>query len=210
MQATITENVSFDEEKHEYTYLGKRIPSCTQVINAFADSYANVPPFVLQRKARIGTAVHAGTELLDIGEEPEEDQDTKPYLYAYRLFKEVHEPEAVLLEKRMIAFGETGIPYGMTLDRVSIIDGKVWLLDIKTSAKPHMDSWGIQSAAYSNGLDNWSETVCAGRKAGIVHLLKNGTFKLIPIEWEKYSKPFQAALLTYDYFKIGERSGKKG
>lgn len=200
---TLTEGFSFDEETHTYSLLGKTIPSATQVISAFNRSYDNVPEFVLKRKAQIGTEVHEASCLLELGIQPEETDQTAPYLAGYRQYLKDYKPEPVLMETRYIAFMQ-GIPYGMTLDRLTLINGEYWIDDLKTSAKPHLKIWGLQLAGYHNGVCGLPEHQGKAIKTAIVHLKKDGTYKRHEIDYLPSSSYFRSALATYDFFGLGD------
>lgn len=209
--------IGFNEASHIYTLDGNRIYSTTSIIHAFGDSYATVPERVLQRKAIIGSRVHAATEILDMGLEPDdEDENTKPYLDAYRRFQDDHKPKVLESEQIMVAFSDAMFgeqPYGMTLDRISeiTVDGEtsIWLLDLKTSANRHMDSWQIQLGGYGNGIMQWAKYRGKEFKAGIVHLKKNGHFTLIPIDWKSHLVQFNACVSTFYYFTMWDKQEPK-
>lgn len=200
---TLTEGFSFDESTHTYSLLGKTIPSATQVISAFNRSYDNVPEFVLKRKAQIGTEVHDASCLIELGIQPDETEQTAPYLAGYCQYLHDYKPEPVLMETRYIAFVD-GIPYGMTLDRLTVINGEYWIDDLKTSAKPHTKIWGLQLAGYHNGVIGVTEYRDLTIKTAIVHLQKNGTYRRHEIDYTAYSRKFQSALITYDFFGLGD------
>lgn len=214
METITDENrIGFSEKDHVYTLDGKRIYSTTQIIHAFDNAYDKVPERVLQRKSIIGTKVHQASEILDMGLEPEEDANTKPYLDAYRRFQEDCKPKVLESERQMVAFSDAmfgDLPYGMTIDRISEItvsgETGLWILDLKTSANRHMESWGLQLAAYRHGVRNWSKYSGKEVKTGIVHLKKTGTYSLIQVMHDQYIIPFHAAITTHNYFKIGDRN----
>ena len=91
--------IDFDEEKHEYSVDGVRVPSVSEILAPLsADRYADLNPWMLKAAAARGTAVHEACELIDYGVEPEEDPETDGYLVAYQSFLLDHEVEWKMIE----------------------------------------------------------------------------------------------------------------
>src|SRR4030065_1671243 len=64
----MVDGLVFDKDTHEYKVNGLVIPSVTQIIQgAGLTNFANVPDFILQEKADLGTKGHSATELYDKG-----------------------------------------------------------------------------------------------------------------------------------------------
>lgn len=54
----------FDAATHTYRVAGQVLPSVTQIISAvYPGLFDSIPAWILERKARLGTAVHAAIEL---------------------------------------------------------------------------------------------------------------------------------------------------
>jgi len=91
----------------------------------------------------LGSQIHALTEQLDRGGEPDLSPEQLPYLTAYHRFLEDWQPEFKSRE-RFVANLEHG--YGGTFDFLAVIDGKVTLGDLK-SGKAHYTEARLQLAA---------------------------------------------------------------
>jgi len=166
---------TFSEHSHTYKVDGEVIPSVTQVLTlAGISDVSGIPAHILQRASEIGTAVHLATELLDKDDLDLDSLDPQivGYVTAYQRFKEESGVTYELIEHRTTA-EYCGIRYGMCVDRVGAIGGKMAVFDIKTSSKPQA-SWKIQTAAYTHGLGD-ADTF----ERRIVHLCKDGSYKQI-------------------------------
>ena len=166
-------DLHFDAEKHEYTKDGLIVPSVTQILAPLTD-YSMVPVHILKRKAAIGTAVHRACELDDLGKLAESSVMPllKPYLAAWRLFKDEHQPEILENESRMFHVKHW---YAGTLDRVCIIDDKVCIIDIKTTVKL-MPAVGPQLSGYQEAYNYRRKEKATHRAA--VQLKPDGTYHL--------------------------------
>lgn len=147
-------NLIFDEEKHLYFYDGHIFPSVTEIC-APLQSF-DVSPAVLQQAQRRGTQVHEYTQLIDYGVEPDElevEPELAGYVIAYMRFLRDYKPQWEMIEQPLVSTAER---YAGTLDRFGVIDGKPWLVDIKTTAQPKrptLISWACQLVGYSQMLE---------------------------------------------------------
>lgn len=154
-------------------------PSVTEVLSLVQD-FADIPKGILERAAKRGTAAHLACELLDRGLLDEDllEHEVKPYLDAWRGFIYAYEPEFIDIEKPFSVVCESPYNYqyySRGLDRTAKIAGEIWLLDIKTVSQISAHSkkvYACQLGGYCGGVDYDLD------KAGIVHLRKDGTFKL--------------------------------
>lgn len=147
---------SFDESLHLYTdENGLVLPSVTQVLkaNGFIN-FDGIPPAVLERKRKLGSLVHKVTELYDRNEELscfEIPDAVLEYVEGYVNFRADSGFVPELIEQRML--GEIhGMVYGMTPDRVGLLNGEPHILELKTGATEH-PAWGLQLAGYDLGLN---------------------------------------------------------
>lgn len=140
-------DVLFDVEAHEYTLNGAKLPSVTAILEAAKMvDYSHVDRGVLELAAQFGKAAHKATELYD--------QNTLnmktlalplvPYLQSWIEFRNTYRPEVLLIEE--IVFSER-YGYAGTLDRLCRIDGKITLIDIKTSTSIP-PATALQTAGY--------------------------------------------------------------
>ncbi|MDI6734456.1 MAG: hypothetical protein QMD50_03160 [Patescibacteria group bacterium] len=110
-------------------------------MNSFAEGEK-----VKRQSASEGTLIHETVEKLMIGEKPEIPKSIEPSVKAFMEFvlsrKIYVDPEYV--EKRLVNYEER---YAGTLDAIALMDGKLGILDIKTSQEIYRD-YNLQTAAY--------------------------------------------------------------
>lgn len=166
----------FFDECHKYTLDGEELPSVSQLTRFISrEIYGDVGQFNLDRAAERGTSVHKATELLDKYGTAEIDEDIAPYLQAYIAFRKEHKCEWQKIE---YATHHPDNLYAGTLDRVGTIDGKLVVLDIKTSSTIQKPLYTAQLNLYRKMLPDPIEQLV------ILHLKKDGTYKLIDIPIE--------------------------
>lgn len=131
-------------------------PRVTSIVNIKAKPalyrfYAELSNFaegeeIKRKSADEGTRVHEAVEAILTGKEPVIASDIAPAIRAFREFideKNVQvDPEYV--EKRVVNYNDR---YAGTIDSVALIDGKLGVLDIKTSVGIFRD-YNLQLAAY--------------------------------------------------------------
>lgn len=186
--------IDFDEEKHEYSVNGVRIPSVSEILSPLsAERYGELNPLVVKAAAARGTAVHEACELIDYGVEPDENPEIDGYLLAYQTFLLEHDVEWEMIE-RLVGFYR-GLPfddefgelplYAGTLDRFGMVDGEPTVVDIKTYASMPTDaqlSASCQTALYKDAIESKGAFVM---KRAILHLRKDGTYRLVDLnEWD--------------------------
>lgn len=185
---------AFNSETHEYTDGdGAVIPSVTQILGAAGlCDYSRIPQHILDRAAWIGKQAHEACEFLDQDDLDQESlfPEIKPFVAAYELFKKETKFKPGLIE--YAALGEIhGMKFGMTLDRAGLIGDTHWILDLKTSSAARPE-WAIQIAGYKIGAE------MPTAKGGVVHLKKDGTYKLLEYGDVEDHSVFAAALaVTY-------------
>jgi hypothetical protein len=135
--------LEFDPEKHEYRHRGKFIPSVTQIIKPLYN-YGKVNQEVMAVAADRGKRAHAMTEKIDAGESEQPDFDIIGHIESYQAWLGKYKPEIIKSEERMM---HAGYDYAGTPDRIVRIKGKVYAVDLKTTAYI-MPQHGVQVAAY--------------------------------------------------------------
>ena len=180
----------FNEEKHEYSYGGKQLPSVTTVIKEVLN--ITYPEYAIYHATR-GTFVHKAIELWFKGvlDFKTVDEAVKPYLDSFIKFQEKAKIEPVILEER---FADKNISFAGTVDIVGKVKGKTYLFDIKTGQK--QDSYNAQMAGYKKLLNDNDINI-----DGIYILdLKPAGCKVIKVEnIEKYWGLFEGMLKVYWY-----------
>ena len=183
------------------------IPRVTEILKPFT-SYDQVPRDILDRAAARGTSVHAlcagiakGNWIPDgmIGDE------LIGYVRSFRKWQEAQVKRFIIIEKRYI---DNRDAYSGQLDFVvECTDDKLYLVDLKTSAKPQK-TYPIQMAAYDNLLKQ-NEVQVEG--AMIVYLDKHGEFPDIHTlhDMQEEFGVFTSALHCHRYFKIRKKNGKE-
>ncbi len=136
--------LTFDAEKHEYRYAGRRVPSVTQILTGagLIDK-----TWFTEAAAWRGSVVHRCCELDCKGTlvEATVDPAAAGYLVAWRDWKRKTGFTSKLIEERKYnqAFGYCGTP-----DRVGVLpDGTYAVVDLKTGAP--MKWHALQLAAYA-------------------------------------------------------------
>ena len=185
---------TFTEQGRRYEADGVIIPSVTQVLTlAGISDVSGIPAHILDRASAIGTAVHQACEFLD---QNDLDLDTLDasivgYVLGYQKFRDEHKFVSELIEHRTVA-ERIGLKYGMCVDRMGHFEGSdiPVVLDIKTSSRPQQ-SWSLQTAAYAYGLGYFPDY-----RRVIVHVAKDGTYKLIEHGEESDDRAWEAALIV--------------
>lgn len=152
------DGLSFNEEKHEYYYKGKKVPGVTGTINkAGLSDYSMVDPVILEKSIEYGNAVHTLTELHDQDNLSIDSVDPLllPCLDQYMKFLNDYKVEIIEIEK--IIFDPI-LFYAGKLDRVARIMGRLAIYDVKTGAK--MKSHQIQTSAYKEAYIKDKRVAC--------------------------------------------------
>jgi len=188
---------TFDKAEHAYyNARGERVLSVTQVLNNVGlVCYAGIPQAVLDHKAEIGTAAHEAAWFHD---ENDLDWDTldpevEPYVRAWERFRDETDFKPELIEHRGIAT-VNGYEYGFTLDRIGRFQGRPTLIELKCTANVEL-SWGPQTSAYCMAMRERYPMLF--RLA--VHLKKNATYSLVPLNGVRDYQIFEAALAIESY-----------
>jgi hypothetical protein len=160
--------------------------------------------------ASLGSSVHllADIEGMPLGASEKAQKgfqvsdDTIPYLEAYRHFLARYSGSNIVSSEHVV-WSANG--YAGTYDLIMLIDGELWLIDIKTS-KGYYPEYGLQLAGY-----RWADSIILPgdpnpypmptiQRTGVLHLrpdlyLDTG-WRLIeyPITWEKDYVAFLAAV----------------
>jgi hypothetical protein len=189
----------FDEDRHIYTYDGHIFPSVTEIC-APLQSF-DVGPAVLQQAQRRGTQVHEYTQLIDYGIEPDElevEPELSGYVIAYMRFLRDYKPEWDMIEQPLVS---TAQHYAGTLDRFGEIDGRPWLVDIKTTSQPKrptLISWACQLVGYGQMLE------CDIYRFVDLQLKKDGSYRLFDASETECKYSFDAVELFDQLLNINK------
>lgn len=180
------DQLTFDEASHTYRWLGAVIPSVTSILAPLVN-FAGIPASVLEAKRELGRQVHYACQLFDEDDldETSLSQEVQPYLNAWHKFK--HDTGCVVVEnEKQVA--EPQLMYAGTLDRVLLIDGTRYLVDLKTCIATPI-AVGPQTAAYLRALGDTSVTHRAA-----LRLRPDGTYRFDPLTGADDWSVFMACL----------------
>ena len=148
------------KEANGHEVNGEWYPRVTSIVSIKAKPelyryYAGLANFaegeaIKKQSADEGTMVHSAVEALLLGESPEFDSLISPSVEAFLEFQ-THAQIKVLpdwVERKILSSEER---YSGTVDSVAIIDGKLGILDIKTSQSIYRD-YNLQTSAYFTPL----------------------------------------------------------
>ena len=144
------------KEHNGYVIDGVWFPRVTSIISIKAKPalyrfYADLENYaegerIKKLSADEGTRVHEAAEAILTGREPVVDSDISPAIKAFEKFIEERniqvDPEWV--ERRVVNYSDR---YAGTVDAVALIDGKLGVLDLKTSQGIYRD-YNLQLGAY--------------------------------------------------------------
>lgn len=183
--------LTFEEEGHIYRLNGREVPSVTTLMKPLSESYyGSIDPAVLDRAAQKGHAVHSANEsyvLYGI-------EDICPaYAGYFEAFKDwFHKTKPIVLGTEIKVYHKI-LGYAGTADLLAVIDGKVTVVDYKTSAQVNQMLYGVQLEGYDRAFE--SHGIKIDRQL-ILHLKRDGTYKEVP--FRKSAKCWQvlSALMT--------------
>ena len=179
-------NLAFDEKSHTYKLNGVALPSVTTIMKPLSDDkYSTVRADVLDNAANKGSIVHNAIEnYLKFGIE-DISEEYKPYFLAFLRFLSDKQPNILATEKKVY---HKFLRYAGTVDFICEIDGKVYLIDFKTTAVLMKMLTEVQLEAYKKALESHGIKIDA---KAVLHLRKDGTYRFVPQEndsecWEVF------------------------
>ncbi len=150
-----------DEFKNDcgYTIDGSWYPRVTRIVSIkskpglngfFKEVGAAGAKAISEKSAEEGTLVHQVAAAILLGQEPEVPEQIAPAMGAFRAFLEAKDIEVAPenVERRIF---HPDHRYAGTIDVVAKINGKLGVLDIKTSQAIYRD-YNLQTAAYMEAL----------------------------------------------------------
>ena len=147
--------IEFLEEEHTYLVDGVIVPSVTQILsNVFPHKYEGIPTKILNRKAEYGTKVHKLIEILETKNPKKPIGYLKRYygldtyqeisIEQYLKLKEKYNIE-ILENEKQVAYKNL---YAGTLDIKAKVNGKLAIIDIKTTSELDEDYVSWQTSYY--------------------------------------------------------------
>ena len=139
--------VEYIEETHQYLIDGILVPSVTQLLKRkFGGMYDNVPPYILEAKAKFGDTVHKCIECIEKDEEqPETTEEEVVCVNEYLRLRREHNIDAIGSEM-LISYEDK---FAGRFDMVANIESVYRsLCDIKTTAKLNKEYLSWQLSLY--------------------------------------------------------------
>ncbi len=172
--------LTFQEESHVYHLEDIPIPSVTTVMNPLSQKhYQKISPEVLAKAAERGTAVHNAIEIyLNFGMEDILPQH-QGYLQGFQQWQEKNQIKIIGTESRIY---HKLFRYAGTVDLICEKDGKVTIVDFKTTSVLSPMLVGVQLEAYRQGLKSHGLEV---EEVSALQLKKDGKYK----EYSKIELP---------------------
>lgn len=169
----------FREQGHVYLLDGEELP-CVSDLCRFMhkEIYKDTPVWQMEQAAARGTAVHLATEVLDRQGAADIEEEYLPYLQAYAAFHAQHSVFWELIEQ---PFYHPDHRYAGTIDRYGLLDGEKALVDVKTTHTVYRPLCAAQLNLYRLMLIARGYDV---QRLYILHLKKDGTYKLIPFPFD--------------------------
>ena len=228
--------IDFDEEKHEYSVDGEKIPSVSEILFPLsAERYAELNPYMLKSAAARGTAVHEACEAIDYGLDPEIDPSISGYIKAYYEFLRDYKPKWEMVEKIIgyVRYADEKPLYCGTIDRYGEIDGYKAVVDIKTYATLTQEGFlsgscqtalyrdAIESHIQADGIPEMVKGIDAFDEDGkpirryILHLKSDGNYRFASLDKWDMEKAFASDSMAWSLFHFyidkqnALRKGKK-
>lgn len=186
----------FDPNLHRYTLNGLAIPGVTSILQAagIGPDLSCIPASILEQKRDIGTFAHEAAELIDMGGEPEYYPGADGYVNAYRKFKTEFAFDPIEMELQVYS---KNFKYAGTIDRIGLIDGKMSILDIKTTSILELGYVGPQTAAYEKAYIEMIKGIKKSFPRYALQLKQDGTYKLHKCTDKEDFQAFLSALNIY-------------
>lgn len=177
--------LTFDPVQHTYCIDGRPVPSVTQVLKDVG--LIDTSWFTEEARLR-GTYVHLATQYLDEGDLADESVNPlyRGYVQAYQRFLDTALPAWDRIEHRVC---DPVLGYAGTFDRVGVLQGRRWLVDIKTG---EFSTAGLQTAAYRRCLPE-----PYGVRRAALQLRADGTFGFHELNDRRDESRFLAALVVW-------------
>ncbi|NCN53149.1 hypothetical protein GW950_01655 [Candidatus Wolfebacteria bacterium] len=153
-------NIEDFKEQCGYEIDGRWYPRVTKIVGikskpalyrfyGAAESYESAKAMT-EKSAEEGTLLHEVVQDIMIGNSPEIPELIRPAVEEYKKFADLKgiQIDPKFIEKRIYSPSRR---YAGTIDAIAVIDGKVGVLDIKTSQAIYRD-YNLQTAAYMDAL----------------------------------------------------------
>lgn len=192
------DELQFDDDKHIYKLNGIEIPSVTTIMKPLSNAeYNGISENTLRKAAEKGTAVHNAAEMWAKFKIEDIEPEYRGYFDAFLEWWNINDPKVVGSEVRLY---HKIMRYAGTADLIAWIDGKLTLIDYKTTSKLIEMNCGVQLEAYAKALASHGINI---QQKMILHLKRDGKFAEMkfqasdPRRWTV----FGALKTVYDYIE---------
>ena len=191
--------LEFEEGPHIYRLDGLEIPSVSAVMTPLSNAkYSGINSRTLEKAAGRGTEVHNAIEnyiKYDITDIPAQNRG---YFEAFLQWRQDANPIPVGSEVRIC---HRIMRYAGTADLVAYIDGKLTLVDYKTTYTVSDMSCSVQLEAYAQALKNMGVEI---EQKMILHLAKDGKYEIhrYQINDAERWRVFGALKTVHDYLAV--------
>lgn len=186
--------LEFNQDKHEYSCLGTKLPSVTEICGPLTYSKYRVDNAVVEQAAFRGSMIHDLTALWDRGDLEEDTvaADVAQYLCAWIKFCHDFQPKWEYIEVSLATTNFAG-----TIDRIGVIDGRRVVVDIKTSsAMDRANKIALCAQLMGYTFLCWDNDIDISYAGSIgVQLRKDGTYAVINTDAVESKYQFNASEL---------------
>lgn len=186
--------LSFDESTHTYRVDQIILPSVTTLMKPLSDDlYRTISPEILERAAQRGTAIHNAIENYIAFGVRDIPSQYVGYFEAFTQWWDKRKPQPLALER---AVYHKILMYAGTADLICMIDGRLTLVDYKSSAQINEKLCAVQLEGYDRAFESHGINI---EQRLILHLSNQGyqeaTFQRSAKCWSVFS-----ALLTIKHY----------
>jgi len=179
-----SEQLQFDSEKHRYTVNGTELSSATGLLG---NDLSFIPKDILEKAQNYGTLVHSELEHY-INNKYMGSFFNKPtqeyYSNEIEEFKKWEADKDIIGASEIKVFDEQKKISG-TIDLVCLLNGKITIIDFKTSAQAHKKQWAKQLSVYAYVIEKVFHKI---PDIKVMHFDKNNDGKLIGVYDLEYNK----------------------
>ena len=183
--------LTFEERAHIYRLDDMVVPSVTTLMKPLSeDYYQGISTEVLTMAAARGTAVHNAIEnYVRFGIE-DIDPQYEGYLTAFKKWWGLRKPEVIATEQKVY---HKILRYAGTADLLAVINGRLTMVDFKTSAQVNTKLCDVQLEGYDRAFESHGIKV---EDRLILHLKRTEDFSEVPFKRSAKSWSVLSALLT--------------
>ncbi len=180
----------FDPCGHTYRLNGLVLPSVTTLMKPLSNVvYQTVDPKVLEKAANRGTAIHNAAENYAKFGIEDVPSVLAGYFDAFREWWDLRKPEPLATEYRIY---HKILRYAGTADLVCLINGKMTLVDYKTSAQVNSKLCAVQLEGYDRAFESHGIKI---EDRLILHLSRTG-YQEVPFKRSGKCWTTLSALMT--------------